>query len=265
MKTVVSDLDGTLLADGSLNKETIAVLKEFQSKNRLVLATGRNFESVKWVVDELEMEKYQTGALILINGLAFYDFKDREYIYLNSFDLKEVKKIIKIAYRLFFRVTVVCQNERITLSSLYDKIFYLLRYLIKHKPIPKQNNKAVYNQVEKIELGGTIFFNFFFKLLKKRLYNYEVVRVSQYWIEILPKGTNKLNQLKYLVNKYHIDQNDLYVFGDGENDIEMLQYANNSYAPENALIEAKNAAHFKCESCNNNGVIKVIQNIIYKT
>ena len=40
---------------------------------------------------------------------------------LNSFDLKEVKKIIKIAYRLFFRVTVVCQNERITLSSLYDK------------------------------------------------------------------------------------------------------------------------------------------------
>ena len=262
MKTVVSDLDGTLLADGSLNKETIAVLKEFQSKNRLVLATGRNFESVKWIVDELEMEKYQTGALILINGLAFYDFKDREYIYLNSFDLKEVKKIIKIAYRLFFRVTVVCQNERITLSSLYDKIFYILRYLIKHKPIPKQNNEAVYNQVEKIELGGTIFFNFFFKLLKKRLYNYEVVRVSQYWIEILPKGTNKLDQLKYLVSKYHIDQNDLYVFGDGENDIEMLQYANNSYAPENALIEAKNAAHFKCESCNNNGVIKVIQNII---
>ena len=137
-------------------------------------------------------------------------------------------------------------------------------YLIKHKPIPKQNNKAVYNQVEKIELGGTIFFNFFFKLLKKRLYNYEVVRVSQYWIEILPKGTNKLDQLKYLVSKYHIDQNDLYVFGDGENDIEMLQYANNSYAPENALIEAKNAAHFKCESCNNNGVIKVIQNIIQK-
>ena len=127
MKTVVSDLDGTLLANGSLNKETIAVLKEFQSKNRLVLATGRNFESVKWIVDELEMEKYQTGALILINGLAFYDFKDREYIYLNSFDLKEVKKIIKIAYRLFFRVTVVCQNERITLSSLYDKIFYIAK------------------------------------------------------------------------------------------------------------------------------------------
>ena len=68
---------------------------------------------------------------------------------------------------------------------------------------------------------------------------------------------------KGLINTLEqLDQNDLYVFGDGENDIEMLQYANNSYAPENALIEAKNAAHFKCESCNNNGVIKVIQNII---
>ena len=153
MKTVVSDLDGTLLVDGSLNKEIINVLKDFQKENRLVLATGRNFESVKWIVDELEMEKYQTGALILINGLAFYDFKDHEYVYLNSFSLKEANKIIKIAYRLFFRVTVVCQNERITQSNLYDKIYYLLRYLIKHKPIPKQNNKAVYDQVEKIVSG----------------------------------------------------------------------------------------------------------------
>ena len=31
-----------------------------------------------------------------------------------------------------------------------------------------------------------------------------------------------MNQLKYLVNKYDISLDDLYVFGDGENDIDML-------------------------------------------
>ena len=77
MKTIISDLDGTLLNDGKLSTETIETLKQFQENNRLVLATGRNLNSVKKIYQQLEMDKYQTGALILINGLAFYDFKDQ--------------------------------------------------------------------------------------------------------------------------------------------------------------------------------------------
>ena len=98
MKTVVSDLDGTLLSDGKLSQETIKILKEFQKENQLVLATGRNFESVKWIIEELEMEKYQTGALILINGLAFYDFKDRYEI--ENTDITDIRKIIAIRYEI---------------------------------------------------------------------------------------------------------------------------------------------------------------------
>lgn len=72
MKTIVTDLDGTLLDNGTLSSRSIEVLKELQKKHRLVLATGRNMESVKYIYQELEMDKYKTGALILLNGLAFY-------------------------------------------------------------------------------------------------------------------------------------------------------------------------------------------------
>lgn len=101
-----------------------------------------------------------------------------------------------------------------------------------------------------------------YRLLKIVLFRYEVVKVNKWWIEILPKHTNKVNQVKYLVNKYSLDINDLYVFGDGENDVEMLKYAVHSYAPKNAMEIARKNANFICDSCDQDGVVKIIEEII---
>ena len=262
MKTVITDLDGTLLIDGKLPEEAIRVLKEFQKKNRLVLATGRNSQHVHDICQQLEMAKFHTGALILLNGLSFYDYQDDEFLQFQLFTSKDVKKIIRIAYLLFFRITVVTKNERIQFNCLYDRIYYLLRYLIKHKPMISFPKQTIPNKVEKIELGGSICFDFFYKILRKLLSSYEVVRVSQYWIEILPKGTNKVNMVQYLVNKYQISLDDLYVFGDGENDVEMLKFAIKSYAPQNALDKAKMSAKNTCLSCYDLGVIQIIKSLL---
>lgn len=262
MKTVITDLDGTLLIDGKLPEKAVHVLKEFQKKNRLVLATGRNNQHVQDICQQLEMAKYQTGALILLNGLSFYDYQDNEFLQFHLLTSKDVKKIIRIAYLLFFRITVVTKNERIQLNCLYDRIYYLLRYLIKHKPMISFPKQTIPNEVEKIELGGSIYLDFFYKILKKFLSSYEVVKVSQYWIEILPKGTNKVNMVQYLVNKYQISLDDLYVFGDGENDAEMLKFAIKSYAPQNALDKAKISAKNICLSCHDLGVIQIIKTLL---
>lgn len=263
MKTVITDLDGTLLIDGKLPEKAVHVLKEFQKKNRLVLATGRNNQHVQDICQQLEMAKYQTGALILLNGLSFYDYQDDELLQFNLLTPRDTKKIIRIAYLLFFRITVVTKNERIQLNCLYDRIYYVLRYLIKHKPMISFPKQILPNEVEKIELGGSIYLDFFYKILKKLLSSsYEVVRVSQYWIEILPKGTNKVNMVQYLVNKYDISLDDLYVFGDGENDVEMLKFAKKSYAPQNALDKAKMSAKNTCLSCYDLGVIQIIKTLL---
>lgn len=244
----------------TLSNKTIKVLKEIQKEHRLVLATGRNIESVKHIYQQLEMDQNKTGALILLNGLVFYDFKDNEYICLKSFNSKQTKRVTRITYLLFFRTTVVTSKERITMNCLYDRIYYLLRYIIKHKPMEYANKKIeLPENIEKIELGGTLFFEFFLFALKNILRSCQVIRVAKYWIEILPKGINKLNQLRYLVDKYSISLDDLYVFGDGENDIEMLKYTKNSYAPENALDSAKKAANYRCLSCHDDGVIKIVK------
>lgn len=259
MKTIITDLDGTLLNNKQLSDYCVKVLKELQKEHRLVLATGRNLHDVERIYKQLDMDKYNTGALILLNGMSFYDFSDHEMITNKSFTLKESKFIILIAHLLLFRVTVVSEDIRISLDSLLDKTVNILRFIIKHKPLVKYEKKDLPETIQKLEISGTYLSGFMYRLLKIILFNYEIVKVNKYWIEILAKHTNKVNQVKYLVNKYSLDINDLYVFGDGENDIEMLKYAVHSYAPKNAMDIAKKSAHFICDTCENDGVVKTLE------
>ncbi|MGN1182774.1 MAG: HAD-IIB family hydrolase [Faecalibacillus sp.] len=261
MKTVVTDLDGTILNNGKLSYKTIEVLKDFQQDNRLILATGRNLKSVEKIFREINMNQYQTGALILVNGLETYDFYDQEHLSFNHFQHKDIKKIIRIAYLLLFRITIVGENERVQYHCLYDRLYYLLRYIIKHKPMIPFEKKHLPENIQKIELGRTVCFSLFYKLLRFFLHNYEVVKVNQYWVEILPKGTNKNHLLTHYIKKYKIEEKDLYIFGDGENDVDMLKNHIHTYAPENAMEEAKKAAHFQCGSCQDDGVASIIEKI----
>ena len=51
-------------------------------------------------------------------------------------------------------------------------------------------------------------------------------------------------------------------FGDQLNDIEMLQQAYYSFAVANARDEVKKAARFQADSNVNQGVLKIMQNLL---
>lgn len=56
----------------------------------------------------------------------------------------------------------------------------------------------------------------------------------------------------------------LYIFGDGENDIQMLKYATHSYAPENAMECTKNVVNNICYLCQEDGVAQMIAQKLLK-
>lgn len=59
-------------------------------------------------------------------------------------------------------------------------------------------------------------------------------------IDINAAGTSKGTGLKRLLNKFGLSGNDLIAFGDGGNDIPMLDFAKYSYAMANGMEEVKN-------------------------
>lgn len=60
---------------------------------------------------------------------------------------------------------------------------------------------------------------------------------NEWWLEIMPKDASKANAVKQLKEYLKCDR--VVAFGDGENDIDMFQIADEGYAVENAVDELK--------------------------
>ena len=78
-----------------------------------------------------------------------------------------------------------------------------------------------------------------------------------YCLEIFDKDASKANALKRL--KSIVGADEVIVFGDNHNDIDIMQAADKSYAPENAVNEVKEIATGIIDSCDEDGVAKFIK------
>ena len=73
-------------------------------------------------------------------------------------------------------------------------------------------------------------------------------------------GGKALGMGEYL-KREGIDRSETMAFGDGENDLTMLQMAGLGVAMENACAEAKAAADIVAPSCDEDGVAQMIEKI----
>lgn len=77
----------------------------------------------------------------------------------------------------------------------------------------------------------------------KGIYNclfYKEPYSDEWWLEIMPKQSSKANAIKQL--KEYLEFDRVVAFGDGENDIEMFEAADECYAVENAVENLKQIA-----------------------
>lgn len=83
-------------------------------------------------------------------------------------------------------------------------------------------------------------------------------------MDIMPKGCLKHNAIKKLAEYLKINNDDIICFGDGLNDIEMLEKCGYGVALKNALPEAKKVAKDITKFDNNhNGVINYLKEKVY--
>ena len=79
------------------------------------------------------------------------------------------------------------------------------------------------------------------------------------WLELMPLGITKGSGLQALTELLHIPMANVMAFGDGENDIEMLQAAGIGIAMENAMEEVKAAADDITAGNNNDGIAAALR------
>lgn len=266
IKALFFDVDGTLLtSSGRISKKTIEALKACREKGiRVFTATGRAPLLTKMLqFDEDEQEVTGDGG-VFCNGACIHI--DDTPIY-NCFSEETLKRCLEILLKIEeINIAVHMENERHTFRyGLSDKE-YAYWGLEKDELYPfepekftgvikivfwllKSLEETVIGQL-KAAIGGT-----------SNIYTYDGGNDS-ILVEIVDKNSNKMLGIKRVAAIYGWEDDEVAVFGDDCNDIEMLRCFKNSFAMGNARDEVKACAGNVTLSNNEEGIYHALHNIL---
>lgn len=260
MKTLyVSDLDGTLLQSSEKTSDyTNNVINRLVGQGMLFsYATARSYHTSHKVTEGLTAN----FPLITYNG-AVITGPDGSVLWKNFF----TSDIRDVLYDLFqhgiFPIVYAFREDEEKFSYVRAKSTDGIKKFVDSRKDTR--NHPVENEYGLLD--GEIFYitcigkkdtlmPFYSKYKHKyHCVFYKDIYSKEQWLEIMPAGTSKANAVNQL--KTQLGCGRVVVFGDGKNDIELFQMADESYAVANAVQELKDIATDVIMSNDNDGVAK---------
>ncbi len=265
-RLIALDLDGTSLQDWqSMSKETIEYLKELNAiGHEIVLVTGRPFRSTEAFHDQLGL----TTPIVNHNGGLLTSKHDKNFEgYSVTVDYETILDIFK-------------NNEHLidnAFGEILDDI-YLWRDTEEIQPFLHNFNGARlfignFNDILPGPTNGFIIFakkgmGYIIEDYIKTHYNGKVLCRNwgvkyNYIIEVYSPEANKGTALEYVSNYLGFDREQIIAFGDGDNDIEMIEYAGIGVSMKNGHDTLKKIANEITDYTNKeNGLVKHLKKML---
>lgn len=274
MKIVFSDLDGTLLAnDKSISDTTFAVLNQLAERDiEFVPCSGRPFSGIKTELINLAATHYvvcSNGALVCaVNSdgscevlhreempkdslLWLYEqVKDKDIIFDVLADGKSYSELKRFVKMDSFGLDPLALPDMKAMRTPYDATVPELVPSLKH--------------VERVSI--------YWKDIQDRRDIIELVesRPDLSWVNSMPTNleissvsASKGAALMWLCNYLNIPVADSVAFGDGKNDISMLEVAGEGVAMLNAVPEVlEGATHITTLNNDESGVAHYLSNLL---
>ena len=92
-----------------------------------------------------------------------------------------------------------------------------------------------------------------------KLPNCKITRWCPFGIDVISKTGGKVTGIKKMLEVHGIGQEEVIAFGDGENDIEMLQFAGIGVAMGNAEPEVKAVADYVTTDIDDDGILNALK------
>ena len=266
IKHLFSDLDGTLLNDnGELSDYTKKIIRECNIP--LTLVSARSPQKMESILSELGVG----GIHIAFNGAIIFKKENNKFEILNKEILNRelARKLVLDIRSEFPKVGISLYDEENWNVDVVNKV------IEREKKVVKVNYNLVnFNQFFNENLKDVYKVSFIEDNVEvlKNLVNYVEVNYSNEkiaiqkslsgYLEITHVNAKKSLGIEYVMKLKNIDRESTVAFGDGENDISMLQSAGYSIVMGNASDKVKKHADFITKSNNEDGVAYVIEEII---
>ncbi|MAJ31399.1 MAG: haloacid dehalogenase [Flavobacteriaceae bacterium] len=258
IKYIVSDMDGTLLDNehqvSALFFELFAQLKEHGIG--FIAASGRQYNSMYEKLAPIA----QDVIFIAENG-AMTMYKD-ELLHQCPLQIKDVSRIIdKVQHQEYIHSVLCCNGTALTTSISERFLTYLGEFYIGHEQVKSYRDLS--HTVLKIALHHKGNAEQEIYPLVKSLEDYYKVKVSgNHWVDISHVNAHKGFALHKLLKDKGVHPEEIMVFGDFNNDIEMLELTPWSYAMGNAHPNVIKAANFQTLSNEEHGVEHILLQLL---
>lgn len=256
-KLIAMDFDGTLVNDEKkvTAKTKKALLKKKKEGYKIVGVTARALESAKEIGDISFFD-----FLILNNGAYLYEVENKSGKYINRITKEQARKITE---------------KMDEISAQIDYCSGSCYYIYKNQNKENLSFLKSVNSLEEVE-EEIAKINIFLKEMDKvEYYKNKLKNIfpdlscfimqdsndTKRWLVLTPKGLNKEKTLEQLGKKLDIKLDEMIFFGDGTNDIEVINAVGCGVAMGNALEEVKKKAHYITKSNNEDGIAHFLEEL----
>ena len=267
IKLVAMDIDGTLIGKRKIVTEyTRSVLKKAGEKGiHLVIASGRAFGAIPQFLLNIEGMSY----VITSNGSSIFRLSDCQRVFGKDLEEKQVKKLLIFYQKHACPMEVFIQGEAYASREYYEHperfgaspaaveyvhttrkpIDDLEDFIIKHMHQIEGMNYIVSDVEKKASM----------RMELERMKDLYVTSSVPRYIEVSHGTVCKRNAVQWLASYLDVRKEEVMAFGDGENDIEMIEYAGYGIAMGNAVDSLKRIADCVTKSVDEDGVAHVIE------
>ena len=266
---IALDLDGTLTnSEKNITPRTFDALMKAQREGvRLVLASGRPTFGIAALANQLQLADYG-GYVLSYNGGRIIDWCEKTVIFSQVVDQKLVPILYDFAEKA--QLPIVTYLPEAILASKNEGEYLAEEARINGMPIVVAQNFV--EEAMQIEGGSTKFLipgepELLIQLeseMKAALSaQMEVFRSAPFFLELPPKGIDKAQSLQRLLTHLGLERESLMAFGDGFNDLSMIQFAGQGVAMANAVEEVKSIADFVTTSNEEDGIAHALEQLLF--
>lgn len=266
---IALDLDGTLTnSEKNITLRTFDALMKAQREGvRLVLASGRPTFGIAALANQLQLADYG-GYVLSYNGGRIIDWREKTVIFSQVVDQKLVPILYDFAEKA--QLPIVTYLPEAILASKNEGEYLAEEARINGMPVVVAQNFV--EEAMQIAGGSTKFLipgepELLIQLeseMKAALSEQmEVFRSAPFFLELPPKGIDKAQSLQRLLTHLGLERESLMAFGDGFNDLSMIQFAGQGVAMANAVEEVKSIADFVTTSNEEDGIAHALEQLLF--
>lgn len=244
MQAIFFDIDGTLVThqDRQMPQSTLTALKLLRQRGiKLFIATGRAHSAAVFMEEYFSFDGYvcNNGTIGIFQGKQILD------IQIPNESLEEMIEYVKQT-----RLQVSISTDKEVYYGGYPGISYDGPYPV--KPIETCLSERVY-QVNFYE-GPELDDEFLAHMPKSKS-----VRWNDRFADIISIDGGKEVGIRKVLELLEISEEQIAVFGDGENDLTMLQAFKYSFAMGNANDIVKENANFVTDAITDDGIYNALK------